>query len=170
MVGVFRSPARPACTECVGAHRAGMHFRPILGLVAPWPARVGAVSPPPAGRHRGHGRQLILNYFASGAQGQILAAQLRQTFTAPMAILGQAAGGVDAFFRGALLCQNRMSEFAGAGQRLGFPPWPSAFRLDDRASLSGGGLTLLRGGSFHHLPGCQRDGPGYSLFLPSPFL
>jgi hypothetical protein len=57
----------------------------------------------------------ILNYFASGVHGQISRlTYAKSLFTAPMAVLGQAAGAASLPFFASLFNQGRLADFAAA--------------------------------------------------------
>ncbi len=94
----------------------------------------------------------ILNYFASVGKGDIAKLTYAKTlFTAPMAILGQAAGAASMPFFAALAGQNRLPEFAGAVSRIVTRIFAFAFLLS--AWMIGLAYPavdfVLRGGSFH---------------------
>ena len=99
-----------------GAYRIGMHFRLSFDLAHPglreWirlslPLMLG-VTVVTADRW-------ILNYFASGIHGQISRlTYAKSLFTAPMAVLGQAAGAASLPFFASLFNQGRLADFAAA--------------------------------------------------------
>ena len=99
-----------------GAYRIGVRFRLSFDLAHPglreWirlslPLMLG-VTVITADRW-------ILNYFASGIQGQISRlTYAKSLFTAPMAVLGQAAGAASLPFFASLFNQGRMADFAAA--------------------------------------------------------
>ena len=136
-----------------GAHRFGMHFRPSFNLahtgLREWirlslPLMLG-VTVVTADRW-------ILNYFASGIHGQISRlTYAKSLFTAPMAVLGQAAGAASLPFFASLFNQGRRADFAAAvngsvSRILNFSFLLSAWMI---------GLAfpavdfVFRGGSFH---------------------
>ncbi len=97
--------------------------------------------------------QWILNYFASAAKGDISKLMYAKTlFTAPMAILGQAAGAASLPFFAALIGQGRNREFAASVSRIVTRIYAFAFLLSAwMIGLSRPAVDLvLRGGSFHH--------------------
>ncbi len=99
-----------------GAYRIGMRFRLSFDLAHPglreWirlslPLMLG-VTVVTADRW-------ILNYFASGIHGQISRlTYAKSLFTAPMAVLGQAAGAASLPFFASLFNQGRLADFAAA--------------------------------------------------------
>ena len=94
----------------------------------------------------------ILSYFASHGSGNIAKLMYAKTlFTAPIAVLGQAAGAASMPFFAALAGQNRHREFAGAVNRIVTRIFAFAFLLS--AWMIGLAYPavdfVLRGGSFH---------------------
>jgi putative peptidoglycan lipid II flippase len=99
-----------------GAYRIGVRFRLSFDLVHPglreWirlslPLMLG-VTVVTADRW-------ILNYFASGIHGQISRlTYAKSLFTAPMAVLGQAAGAASLPFFASIFNQGRLADFASA--------------------------------------------------------
>ena len=137
-----------------GAYRIGVRFRISFDLAHPglreWirlslPLMLG-VTVVTADRW-------ILNYFASGIHGQISRlTYAKSLFTAPMAVLGQAAGAASLPFFASLFNQGRRANFASAvngsvSRTLIFSFLLSAWMI---------GLAypavdfIFRGGSFHH--------------------
>jgi putative peptidoglycan lipid II flippase len=95
----------------------------------------------------------ILSYFASQGRGDISKLLYAKTlFTAPMAILGQAAGAASMPFFAALAGQNRLAEFALAVNRTVTRIFAFAFLLSAwMIGLARPAVELvLRGGLFHH--------------------
>ncbi|MGC1783526.1 MAG: murein biosynthesis integral membrane protein MurJ [Acidobacteriaceae bacterium] len=95
----------------------------------------------------------ILNYFASAARGDIAKLTYAKTlFTAPMAILGQAAGAASMPFFAALAGQGKHREFSQSVNRIVTRIFAFAFLLSAwMVGLSRPAVDLvLRGGSFHH--------------------
>jgi putative peptidoglycan lipid II flippase len=109
----------PAVLNLFGALRDGLHYSPILNLRHPaflewlrltFPLMIG-VSLVTADKW-------ILSYFASNDVGGISLLTVAKTlFTAPMGILGQAAGAASLPFFSALYSQNRLDDFANAVNR-----------------------------------------------------
>ncbi len=97
--------------------------------------------------------QWILNYFASGAKGDIAKLMYAKTlFTAPMAILGQAAGAASMPFFAALIGRGKNREFAASVNRIVTRIYAFAFLLSAwMIGLAHPAVDLvLRGGSLHH--------------------
>lgn len=97
--------------------------------------------------------QWILNYFASAAKGDIAKLMYAKTlFSAPMAILGQAAGAASMPFFAALIGQGRNREFAGSVNRIVTRIFAFAFLLSAwMIGMAHPTVDLvLRGGSLHH--------------------
>ncbi len=95
----------------------------------------------------------ILFFFSSHGSGNIAKLTYAKTlFTAPMAILGQAAGAASMPFFAALAGQNRHREFAGAVSRIVTRIYAFAFLLSAwMIGLAYPAVDLvLRGGSFSH--------------------
>lgn len=96
--------------------------------------------------------QWILNYFASAARGDIAKLMYAKTlFSAPMAILGQAAGAASMPFFAALIGQGRSREFAASVNRIVTRIFAFAFLLSAwMVGLAHPAVDLvLRGGSLH---------------------
>ena len=96
--------------------------------------------------------QWILNYFASAARGDIAKLMYAKTlFSAPMAILGQAAGAASMPFFAALIGQGRSHEFAASVNRIVTRIFAFAFLLSAwMVGLAHPAVDLvLRGGSLH---------------------
>jgi putative peptidoglycan lipid II flippase len=116
LVGVILGPAT---LNLFGALRDGLRYTPILNLRHPaflewlrltFPLMIG-VSLVTADKW-------ILSYFASNDVGGISLLTVAKTlFTAPMGILGQAAGAASLPFFSALYSQNRFDDFASAVNR-----------------------------------------------------
>jgi putative peptidoglycan lipid II flippase len=173
-VGVFAGALLgPLALNAWGAHRAGMHYRPILDWSHPGLREWVRLSLPlMLGVTVVTADNWILNYFASGAQGQISRlSYAKNLFTAPMAILGQAAGAASMPFFAALFSQNRMSEFAGAvnnsvSRVLAFSLLLSAWMI----GLAYPAVDLVfRGGSFHRLDASE-TARYFAIFALSLFL
>lgn len=95
----------------------------------------------------------ILNYFASAARGDIAKLSYAKTlFTAPMAILGQAAGAASMPFFAALSGQGKHREYSQSVNRIVTRIFAFAFLLSAwMIALARPSVDLvLRGGSFHH--------------------
>ncbi len=100
----------------VGAYRVGVRYRPQIDLRHPglheW---VRLSIPLMLGVSLVTADNWIINYFASHAQGQISRlTYAKQLFTAPMAILGQAAGAASMPFFASLFSQQKLREFGVA--------------------------------------------------------
>lgn len=96
--------------------------------------------------------QWILNYFASDARGDIAKLMYAKTlFTAPMAILGQAAGAASMPFFAALIGRGKHREFGSSVNRIVTRIFAFAFLLSAwMVGLSYPAVDLvLRGGSLH---------------------
>jgi putative peptidoglycan lipid II flippase len=116
LVGVILGPAT---LNLFGALRDGLRYTPILNLRHPaflewlrltFPLMIG-VSLVTADKW-------ILSYFASNDVGGISLLTVAKTlFTAPMGILGQAAGAASLPFFSALYSQHRLDDFASAVNR-----------------------------------------------------
>lgn len=95
----------------------------------------------------------ILSYFASQGRGDISKLLYAKTlFTAPMAVLGQAAGAASMPFFAALAGQERFAEFSSAVNRTVTRIFAFAFLLSAwMIGLARPAVELvLRGGLFHH--------------------
>ncbi|MEO6829387.1 MAG: lipid II flippase MurJ, partial [Acidobacteriaceae bacterium] len=107
--------------------------------------------------------QWILNYFASTAKGDIAKLMYAKTlFSAPMAILGQAAGAASMPFFAAMIGQGRSREFAGSVNRIVTRIFAFAFLLSAwMIGLAQPAVDLvLRGGSLQH-----RDVGAIALYM-----
>lgn len=96
--------------------------------------------------------QWILNFFASAAKGEIAKLMYAKTlFSAPMAMVGQAAGAASMPFLAALAGQGRKVEFAGSVNRMVTRIFAFAFLLSAwMGALAYPAVDLvLRGGSLH---------------------
>lgn len=95
----------------------------------------------------------ILYYFASHGRGDIAKLTYAKTlFTAPMAVLGQAAGAASLPFFASLAGQGRHREFSQAVNRIVSSIYAFSFLLSAwMIGLAYPAVDLvLRGGSFHH--------------------
>lgn len=156
-----------------GAYRIGVRFRLSFDLAHPglreWirlslPLMLG-VTVVTADRW-------ILNYFASGIHGQISRlTYAKSLFTAPMAVLGQAAGAASLPFFASLFNQGRLADFASAvngsvSRILIFSFLLSAWMI---------GLAypavdfIFRGGSFHRVDSVE-TAHYFAIFAVSLFL
>jgi putative peptidoglycan lipid II flippase len=109
----------PAALTAFGAFRDGLRYHPILQLNHPafreW---LRLTLPLMIGVSLVTADKWILSYFASNDTGGITRLMVAKTlFTAPMGILGQAAGAASLPFFSALFSQNRRDEFATAVNR-----------------------------------------------------
>ncbi len=97
-----------------GAHRAGMRFKPVWDLKHPGLREWVRLSIPlMIGASLVTFDTYILNYFASHGHGDITRlAYAKRLFSAPMAIVGQAAGAASLPFFASLLARNHREEFA----------------------------------------------------------
>jgi putative peptidoglycan lipid II flippase len=141
----------PAALTAFGAMRDGLRYYPIFQLNHPafrewlrltFPLMVG-VSLVTADKW-------ILSYFASNDTGGITRLMVAKTlFTAPMGILGQAAGAASLPFFSSLFSQNRHEEFATAVNRAVSRVLAAALLLGAwMIALSTPIVDLFRGGSF----------------------
>ena len=97
--------------------------------------------------------QWILNYFASAAKGDIAKLMYAKTlFSAPMAMLGQAAGAASMPFFAALIGQGKNREFAASVNKIVTRIYAFAFLLSAwMIGLAHPAVDfVLRGGSLHH--------------------
>ncbi len=154
-VGVFAGAlVGPLLLNAWGAHRVGMHFRPLFQWRHPGVIEWIRLSLPlMLGVTVVTADKWILNYFASGTQGEISRLSYAKTlFTAPMAVLGQAAGAASLPFFASLFSQNRLPDFAKAvnssvSRILAFSFLLSAWMI----GLAYPAVDLVfRGGSFRH--------------------
>jgi putative peptidoglycan lipid II flippase len=102
--------------NAVGAWRVGVRYRPLFDLRHPglheW---IRLSIPLMLGVSLVTADNWIINYFASHAQGQISRlTYAKNLFTAPMAILGQAAGAASMPFFASLFSQGRLADFAAS--------------------------------------------------------
>jgi putative peptidoglycan lipid II flippase len=100
--------------NAVGAYRVGMHYQPLLDFHHPglrdW---VRLSIPLMLGVSLVTFDTYILGYFASHLTGDITRlTYAKRLFTAPMAIVGQAAGAASLPFFAALVGQGKLQEFA----------------------------------------------------------
>ena len=141
----------PAALTLYGALRDGFHYQPILNLRHPaflewlrltFPLMIG-VSLVTADKW-------ISSYFASNDAGGIsLLTVARTLFTAPMGILGQAAGAASLPFFSALFSQHRLDDFATAVNRSVSRVLAASFLLGAwMIALASPIVDLFRGGSF----------------------
>jgi putative peptidoglycan lipid II flippase len=100
--------------NAIGAARAGMHYRPLLDFGHPGLREWVRLSIPlMLGVSLVTFDNYILAFFASHLTGDITRlTYAKRLFTAPMAIVGQAAGAASLPFFAALLGQNRHTDFA----------------------------------------------------------
>jgi len=100
--------------NAIGAARAGMHYRPLLDFRHPGLREWVRLSIPlMLGVSLVTFDNYILAFFASHLTGDITRlTYAKRLFTAPMAIVGQAAGAASLPFFAALLGQNRHADFA----------------------------------------------------------
>jgi putative peptidoglycan lipid II flippase len=138
----------PAALNLFGALRDGLRYTPILNLRHPaflewlrltFPLMIG-VSLVTADKW-------ILSYFASNDVGGISLLTVAKTlFTAPMGILGQAAGAASLPFFSTLYSQNRHNDFANAVNRSVSRVIAAAFLLGAwMIALANPIVNLLRG-------------------------
>ena len=141
----------PAALTLYGALRDGFHYQPILNLGHPaflewlrltFPLMIG-VSLVTADKW-------ISSYFASNDAGGIsLLTVARTLFTAPMGILGQAAGAASLPFFSALFSQHRLDDFATAVNRSVSRVLAASFLLGAwMIALASPIVDLFRDGSF----------------------
>jgi len=99
-----------------GAYRIGVRFRLSFDLAHPGlPEWIRLSLPLMLGVTVVTADRWILNYFASGIHGQISRlTYAKSLFTAPMAVLGQAAGAASLPFFASLFNQGRLADFASA--------------------------------------------------------
>jgi putative peptidoglycan lipid II flippase len=141
----------PAALTAYGALRDGLRYHPILNVRHPaflewlrltFPLMIG-VSLVTADKW-------ILSYFASNNTGGITRLMVAKTlFTAPMGILGQAAGAASLPFFSALFSQKRLADFASAVNRAVSRVLAASLLLGAwMIALSTPIVDLFRGGSF----------------------
>jgi putative peptidoglycan lipid II flippase len=150
-IGVLGGVILGAALTIFGAFRDGFHYQPIFNLSHPaflewlrltFPLMIG-VSLVTADKW-------IVSYFASNDVGGIsLLTVARTLFTAPMGILGQAAGAASLPFFSALFSQNRLTDFAAAVNRSVSRVLAASFLLGAwMIALASPIVDLFRGGSF----------------------
>jgi putative peptidoglycan lipid II flippase len=150
-IGVLGGVILGAALTIFGAFRDGFHYQPIFNLAHPaflewlrltFPLMIG-VSLVTADKW-------IVSYFASNDVGGIsLLSVARTLFTAPMGILGQAAGAASLPFFSALFSQNRLTDFAAAVNRSVSRVLAASFLLGAwMIALASPIVDLFRGGSF----------------------
>jgi putative peptidoglycan lipid II flippase len=141
----------PAALNLFGALRDGLRYHPIVNLRHPaflewlrltFPLMIG-VSLVTADKW-------IAGFFASSDVGGItLLTVARTLFTAPMGILGQAAGAASLPFFSSLFSQNRHADFASAVNRSVSRVLAASFLLGAwMIALAAPIVDLFRGGSF----------------------
>ncbi len=138
----------------VGAHRTGLRLRFALDWHNPGLREWVRMSIPlMIGVSLVTADNWILSYFASHGRGAIAKLTYAKTlFTAPMAILGQAAGAASMPFLAALAGQGKREQFAHSVNRIvtriyAFAFLGSAWMIALAAPAVD---VILRGGSFHH--------------------
>jgi putative peptidoglycan lipid II flippase len=150
-IGVLGGVILGAALTIFGAFRDGFRYQPIFNLRHPafiewlrltFPLMIG-VSLVTADKW-------IASYFASNDAGGIsLLTVARTLFTAPMGILGQAAGAASLPFFSALFSQNRLGDFAAAVNRSVSRVLAASFLLGAwMIALASPIVDLFRGGSF----------------------
>jgi len=150
-IGVLGGVILGAALTIFGAFRDGFRYQPIFNLSHPaflewlrltFPLMIG-VSLVTADKW-------IVSYFASNNVGGIsLLTVARTLFTAPMGILGQAAGAASLPFFSALFSQNRLTDFAAAVNRSVSSVLAASFLLGAwMIALASPIVDLFRGGSF----------------------
>ncbi|WP_433967585.1 murein biosynthesis integral membrane protein MurJ [Tunturiibacter gelidiferens] len=141
----------PAALNLYGAFHGGLRYHPILNLRHPafleW---LRLTLPLMIGVSLVTADKWILSYFASNDVGGISLLTVAKTlFTAPMGILGQAAGAASLPFFSALYSQNRLSDFANAVNRSVSRVLAASFLLGAwMIALAKPIVDLFRGGSF----------------------
>ncbi|MEO6966294.1 MAG: murein biosynthesis integral membrane protein MurJ [Acidobacteriaceae bacterium] len=146
--------AGPFLVNYIGTHRTGLRLRFSLDWSHPglheW---VRMSIPLMIGVSLVTADNWILNFFASTAPGGIAKLNFAKTlFTAPIAILGQAAGAASMPFFAALAGQGKHRELSAAVNRIVTRIYAFAFLLSVwMIGLAYPAVDLvLRGGSFHH--------------------
>jgi putative peptidoglycan lipid II flippase len=144
----------PLLLNYLGAHRVGLRLRFSLNWSHPgfreW---VRLSIPLMIGVSLVTADNWILNYFASHGSGDIAKlSYAKALFTAPMAVLGQAAGAASMPFFAALAGQNKHREFASSVSRIVTRIYAFAFLLSGwMIGMAYPAVDLvLRGGSLHH--------------------
>ena len=145
--------AGPFLVNAFAAHRAGVRYRPILDIRNPGlRAWVRMSVPLMLGVTVVFMDNIILTYFAKHATGDISRLMYaKRLFTAPMAIIGQAAGAASLPFFASLYSRNLFADYASAVNR-------SVTRILSASLMFSGGMFALaapavdlifRGGSFN---------------------
>src|SRR5487761_1113430 len=146
--------AGPLLLNYIGAHRIGLHLRFSLNWSHPGMREWVRLSIPlMIGVSLVTADNWILNYFASHGSGDIAKLSYAKIlFTAPMAVLGQAAGAASMPFFAALAGQKKHREFAASVSRIVTRIYAFAFLLSGwMIGMAYPAVDLvLRGGSFHH--------------------
>jgi putative peptidoglycan lipid II flippase len=144
----------PLLLNYLGAHKVGLRLRFSLDWSHPgfreW---VRLSIPLMIGVSLVTADNWILNYFASHGSGDIAKLSYAKIlFTAPMAVLGQAAGAASMPFFAALAGQNKHREFASSVSRIVTRIYAFAFLLSGwMIGMAYPAVDLvLRGGAFHH--------------------
>jgi putative peptidoglycan lipid II flippase len=144
----------PLLLNYLGAHRVGLRLRFSLNWSHPgfreW---VRLSIPLMIGVSLVTADNWILNYFASHGRGDIAKlSYAKALFTAPMAVLGQAAGAASMPFFAALAGQNKHREFASSVNRIVTRIYAFAFLLSSwMIGMAYPVVDLvLRGGAFRH--------------------
>lgn len=151
LAGAF---AGPFLINGLAARRAGIHYQPVLDFSNPGlRAWVRMSVPLMLGVTVVAMDSYILTWFAKHTVGDISRLMYaKRLFTAPMAIIGQAAGAASLPFFASLHSSGRFSDFASAVNR-------SVSRILAAALVLSGGMFALalpivdlifRGGSFNH--------------------
>ncbi|MGC9292869.1 MAG: murein biosynthesis integral membrane protein MurJ [Acidobacteriaceae bacterium] len=150
LAGAF---AGPFLLNAIGTHRVGLRFRFQLDWSHPGLREWVRLSIPlMIGVSLVTVDNWILSYFASHGRGDIARIGYAKTlFSAPMAILGQAAGAATMPFFASLSGQGRMKEFAASVNRSVTRIFAFAFLLTAwMVGLARPAVDfVLRGGSFH---------------------
>ncbi|MHB1936460.1 MAG: murein biosynthesis integral membrane protein MurJ [Acidobacteriaceae bacterium] len=146
--------AGPLLLNYIGAHNVGLRLRFSLNWSHPgfreW---VRLSIPLMIGVSLVTADNWILNYFASRGSGDIAKLSYAKTlFTAPMAVLGQAAGAASMPFFAALAGQNKHREFAVSVNGIVTRMFAFSFLLSAwMIGLAPPAVDfVLRGGAFHH--------------------
>ncbi len=150
LIGSF---AGPFLVNAFAAHRAGVRYRPILDFGNPGlRAWVRMSVPLMLGVTVVFMDNIILTYFAKHGTGDISRLMYaKRLFTAPMAIIGQAAGAASLPFFASLYSRSLFADYASAVNR-------SVTRILSASLMFSGGMFALagptvdlifRGGSFN---------------------
>lgn len=151
VVGAFLGPL---LLNYIGTHRLGLRLRFSLDWANPGLRQWVRLSLPlMVGVSLVTADNWILNYFASAGVGDIAKLNYAKTlFTAPIAILGQAAGAASMPFFAALMGQGRYRELSAAVNRIVTRIFAFAFLIT--AWMIGMAYPavdlVLRGGAFPH--------------------